>query len=188
MTSEERSELHWAVVNDDLKKVNELLRNGADPNTADESGWTPLISAASAGFAYIVDVLLNAEANPYLKTKDGHDAFFYAVSKCNIQVVDLFIQNDIYNWKKDKYGATSLHRALSNKKCSIDFLQMVNRVDAPFTEPDYDGNTIIHLACYENRRDLVDWLVKNLELSVDEPKNQEGKSPKDLYPLLEFNA
>ncbi|OHS99588.1 26S proteasome non-ATPase regulatory subunit 10 [Tritrichomonas foetus] len=186
--TDERSPLHWAVMNGDLPLVNKLIQSGDDPNTSDESGWTPLMSAASAGFAQICDSLLQAGAKTNIVTKENRCAFFYAVSRCNIQVIDLFFQNGLANWKKDKFGMNPLHRAIANQKCSTQLLQMFKENDAPFDIPDPDGNLPIHIACYENRRDLVDWMVKNIGASVKSPKNNEGKVPEQLFPDVAFNA
>lgn len=186
--SDERSELHWAVMENDIKKVISLLQKGDDPNTVDEEGWTPLMTAASAGFAPICDLLLQQGALSDKETKEGRCAFFYAASRCNIQVVDLFLQNGICNWKKDKFGETPLHRALSNEKCTPQLLNMFKEKceligkPAPFNVCDADGNLPIHIACYENRRDLAKWIVDNIPgSSLKQSKNKNGKFPEQLF-------
>ena len=40
--------LHWAVHNDDLAQVRQLLAAGADPNATNDYGATPLAEAAIA--------------------------------------------------------------------------------------------------------------------------------------------
>jgi ankyrin repeat protein len=48
-----------------------LLEKGANPNATDESQWTPLLSAASAGHTEVVKLLLlkNADVNAVNDTK-----------------------------------------------------------------------------------------------------------------------
>ncbi|KAH0786879.1 26S proteasome non-ATPase regulatory subunit 10 [Histomonas meleagridis] len=186
--TDERTPLHWAVMKGDLKEVNERIAMGDDVNQADENGWTPLITAASAGFAQIADALLQAGAKANLETKEKRNAFFYAVSKCHTQVIDLFLQNGIVSWKKDIVGSTPIHRAICNPKCSIELLQMLKENDAPFDYTDNEGNLPIHLACYENRKDLVNWLETNTDCSTKSQKNSDGKYPFEMYPSNEFNA
>jgi ankyrin repeat protein len=60
---------------------------------------------------------------------------------------------------------------------------MLRRADAPFDAADSEGNLPIHLACAENRRDLIRWLVENTGASVTDPENGDGKTPQDLLPL-----
>src|SRR5580698_6941821 len=45
--------LHWAVENDEAGLVDLLLESGANPNTADRYGLTPLYFAAANGNAAI---------------------------------------------------------------------------------------------------------------------------------------
>jgi 26S proteasome non-ATPase regulatory subunit 10 len=179
---EERTALHWAATQNDLKVLSECLANGDDPDTADDGGWTPLISAASAGYAHCVGALLEAGANTKLTTSENRTAFFYAVSRCNVQVVDLMIQNEAIEWKKDKTGSTALHRAICCPKCTPEFLEMLTRADPPFDVADREGNLPIHVACSENRNELVLWLVANAGGSLDGPANSKGKAPRDLIP------
>jgi ankyrin repeat protein len=185
---EDRTPLHWAATNGDLKALNELLGQGEDPNVADDGGWTPLITACSSGYSHIAAALLQAGANAKMTTKEGRTAFFYAVARCHMPIVDLLIQNDITDWKKDTTGANAVHRAICNSKCTTSLLQMLKEADAVFGVADAEGNLPIHLACYENRRDLIQWLLDNASASLKGPKNDEGKAPAELLPASEFNA
>lgn len=178
--TDERTHLHWAATRGDVRAVQECLENGDNPDKADDMGWTPMISAASCEFVQVVAALLEAGANPALKTKQGRDAFFYAVSRCNSPMTDLFIIHDYTNYKPDKYGSNCIHRAIVNPKCTPEFLQMLYNNDAPFKDADAEGNTPMHLACYENRVELIKWLKDVAGLSMEYPLNQDKKAPKDL--------
>jgi 26S proteasome non-ATPase regulatory subunit 10 len=186
--SDDRSPLHWAATNGDLKALNERLNQGDDPDLADDGGWTPLITAASCGYSHIAAALLQAGANPKLVTKDGRSAFFYAVARCHMPMIDLFIQNEVIDWRKDKTGSNPVHRAVCNAKCTTNVLQMLKEADAQFNVPDGEGNLPMHLACYEGRKDLVQWLIENASGSLKTPKNDEGKVPGDLLPSTAFNS
>lgn len=186
--TDERTELHWAVMSGDYQTTLDLIETGSDVNACDEGGWTPLITASSAGYSHIVDALLEAGAKASCKTKENRTAFFYAVSKCQIKVIDLFLQNGICNWDKDVNGMSPLHRAVSNPKCTVEMLQMLKENDAPFDIKDSEGNLPIHIAAYEGRKDLVEWMDKNTKYGKRYSKNDEGKFPYQLFPSEEFNA
>jgi ankyrin repeat protein len=51
-----------------------LLKAGADPNLPDKKGWRPLMAAAAAKNAALVDLLLDEGANPRAKSQDGRTA------------------------------------------------------------------------------------------------------------------
>lgn len=51
-----------------------------------QSGWTPLIIAASAGRDNIVKMLLERKAEPNNKTFTGHTALHYAASRNRFHV------------------------------------------------------------------------------------------------------
>src|SRR6188768_2653070 len=56
--------LHWAAYQDDLAKVDQLIRAGANVNAANDIGATPLWAASVNGSAPIVKRLLDAGAKP----------------------------------------------------------------------------------------------------------------------------
>ena len=179
-TTDERTKMHWAAAEGDVVTVNQLLEEGDDPNIPDSEGWTPMISAASSGQVQAVAALIEGGANMSLMTKQGRDAFFYAVARCNMPMTDLFFINDYSNFKCDKFGSNCIHRAISNPKCTPEFLQMLKNNGAPLKTPDIDGNTPMHLACYENRPELIKWLKDNADCSLEYPLNNDKKAPKEL--------
>jgi ankyrin repeat protein len=97
--------LHYAVIANQKEMVNLLLKNKADPNVEIETGfsvnkpgqptlatrgslgssgsaaagYTPLLLAVTKGYADLVDPLLEAKADPNLKSKSGDVALLNAM-------------------------------------------------------------------------------------------------------------
>jgi len=67
----------------DIARVLSLLDGGANPNEADNSdvkGWTPLMAAAKAGSADVVEALLKAHANVNATNEYGGTALSVAIA------------------------------------------------------------------------------------------------------------
>ncbi|NXO53375.1 BARD1 protein, partial [Aramus guarauna] len=70
--------LHVASIKGDLAAVEQLLKNGADPNVKDNAGWTPLHEACNHGHKEVVELLLQYKAlvntTGYQNDSPLHDA------------------------------------------------------------------------------------------------------------------
>jgi hypothetical protein len=64
----------------DYDKVSFLINKGADINTADKDGFTPLDYASLPGDSKMVTLLLSRGANPDLKDNNGDTALFEALT------------------------------------------------------------------------------------------------------------
>ena len=56
--------LHYAIGNDNVTEVTELLDKGVDPNAKDDVGWSALIRAAERGHVPMIQLLLDRGADP----------------------------------------------------------------------------------------------------------------------------
>ena len=92
----------------DTAQVQKLLGEGADPNTKDKNGWTPLIWAASFGRTDSVHVLLEKSADVNAKDKIGWTALMSAASKGHTDTVLALVKNGADVNAKDKNGWTAL--------------------------------------------------------------------------------
>ena len=77
--SSHQSALSLAIWAKKTKMVRWLLDNGADVNSADSQGWTPLMVAAYIGSEELVKELLNRHANADMKNIQGLTALDWAV-------------------------------------------------------------------------------------------------------------
>ena len=64
-----------------------LIAKGAQPDTRDENGWTPLIHASAAGHGDIVEYLLERGADPNARTSTGLTAATLATAEGHTEIV-----------------------------------------------------------------------------------------------------
>lgn len=64
-------ELHEAISENNIKKVQALITQGVDANSKDREGWTPLHYAAELGHTRICQLLIQAGADVNARDKDG---------------------------------------------------------------------------------------------------------------------
>jgi len=99
----------------DAERVKELLKKGADPNTQDEAGNTPLHWAAYKGHFDIVRLLLEHGADPNIQNKDGwppgSTPLHKAASGGYVDVVRLLLVHGADPTVKDEDGKTPLDLA-----------------------------------------------------------------------------
>jgi ankyrin repeat protein len=80
MTSDEMSTIIAMVKANDLEKLNDLVRLGADVDVVDEHGWTALCWAASRGNTAAVDLLCHAGANVFKTGEDQRTPYKIALA------------------------------------------------------------------------------------------------------------
>jgi ankyrin repeat protein len=77
----------FAIANDRVPQVKELLAKGIDPNTVDPSGEPVLVAAARAGYTATVDALLAAKANVNARSVVGDTAIMTAALNGHLDLV-----------------------------------------------------------------------------------------------------
>lgn len=83
------AELMNAAKEGDLKQVRDLLDNGADVDTKDDSGVSALLAAAVNGHIEVVKLLLESEANVDAKDNNGVTTLMVASHEGHIDIVKL---------------------------------------------------------------------------------------------------
>lgn len=78
-----RTELHYAALEGRDSDVRALLASGADPNAADDQGFTPLHFAAQGYHVEAAKLLLDAGADVDSVNKFGNTPLWTAVFNCN---------------------------------------------------------------------------------------------------------
>jgi len=101
------TELHKAVSENNIKKINIILNKGIDVNIIDNLGRTPLHYAAVRGYTKIAELLLDkgADINAVDKVKQW-TPLFYAAFMNHKKMVDLLIEKGADQTIKDKFNRT----------------------------------------------------------------------------------
>ena len=89
----------------DYKKVEHLIKEGADPNTQDNNGWTPLHEVAQRNNIEILRLLLDAGANPNVPGGDeNYTPLHDAVEAGHVETIELLIERGADKKLRDKNG------------------------------------------------------------------------------------
>ncbi|VDP87969.1 unnamed protein product [Echinostoma caproni] len=82
-----RNLLHWAACGGHLELCKLLLSKGLDKDSRDESQWTPLMIAVSAGRNSVVEYLIDeVQADVNVINSTGQCPLHYAASKNRLKV------------------------------------------------------------------------------------------------------
>jgi len=177
---DERQPLHWACSGGHDIIVEYLLNVcNAPVDEPDDSGWTPLIIASSAGRENIVKMLLDKDANPNNLTATGQSALHYAASRNRYRIAELLVASSAeLNVQDQTSFATPLHRAASKGNLKIVKLLLENECNPNLK--DVEGNTPLHLACEEERTEVAEILIQyGSSITL---LNKEEKTPIELAP------
>ncbi|MCK4760661.1 MAG: ankyrin repeat domain-containing protein [Candidatus Aminicenantes bacterium] len=152
------AEIHDAVWNGDLVKINEILKK--DPKAAqakDKNGKTPLHMAAQYNRGAAAALLIKNGADPNAKNENGEAPLHYASFLGRVQVMALLIEKGADINTADKAGNTPLHHALSRGHKQIIDLLVKNGVKIKTGAP--DAVFMLHRAAALGHKGLVDILV-----------------------------
>ena len=113
--------LHEASEKGDLAKVTMLVQRGAvvDQRLKEPPWATPLMAASNRRRSAVLRVLLEAGANPNLRTSDGHSALTLAVSAGLVDSVKLLLAFGASADAADDNGESALAKAASRGNVAV---------------------------------------------------------------------
>ncbi|HEY4255464.1 MAG TPA: ankyrin repeat domain-containing protein, partial [Chlamydiales bacterium] len=138
----------------------------------DAQGFTPLLSAAYFGHRKACEILRAAGANVKATDSNGQNVLHLAVATGRREVVELFAVNKLLLESKDHEGSTPLLLAANHGKAVCEILL---KAGANLEVPDSKGNTVLHIAAFNGKTDIVQLFAANKGLL--EAKNKQGLTP-----------
>jgi len=146
--------LSLAVVGNHKEIVSELLRHGADPNTANMMGVSVLAVAAQINFVDVVRMLLGNGARASQRTPRGDTPLLLAATGGHVSVVEMLLNAGADVEESTSMGYTALMLAASRGHMAVVELLLQNpRVD-PNRRDDLKMSALDH-AEYHRRTDVI---------------------------------
>lgn len=177
-----RTQLHHAVLCDDVFKLNKLLDEGLDPNQQDSDGLTPLHLACQDERQTLVMILLARGADGSIIDTCRRSPLHYAVQNGFTRIVQSLLDYETYMEGKDRFGQTVLHIA-ALRELSQTMNLLICRAKKQGTDEDVlrfidtqnrDKQTALHLAAERSFCDCVKILLRyKCQVNITD---QEGKT------------
>lgn len=162
-----------AVFTGDAERVKmELAKGTASPDTADVDGVPMLLKAANSGMVGVVQVMLDAKANPNNTVKERNDgdttsrlwcpgdtAVHLAAANGRQDVVELLLQCGASLTRPNTNGQSPLCYAARHGHISL--VQWLNEEQgANLLEEDKSGRTVVHEAAGAGHVELLQWICE----------------------------
>jgi len=144
--------------------VKDLLLRNPDLEIPDYDGSTPLHLACSGPYRAIVELLLQAEANPNARTDDNITPLHIVAGFSEQKILALLLEKGANPNKKDDEGDTPLHVAASNNHLNT-VKQLINHGASP-NEQNAIGFTPLMEAVSEQNNQIIDYLLKRSDLNL----------------------
>ena len=156
--------LHLAVKLGNVNEVKELLNAGADIESEDEQGWTPLTSACGHGNQQMVEILLKLNAKTEHSCKyTGSTPLMISCMNGYVDIAQILLDYGADTGAKDNSGLSTLHNACCYSKVGIVKLLLNNGADIEMRTDTKNGigrNTPIMVAIFWDNDDVVKLLLE----------------------------
>jgi len=173
---------------DMTKKINKaFIQSGIDFKVTDKEGRTPLHYAASNGFGFLVEELLNSNVDPNVQDKKGFTAFSLQLvdktSTVNENTIQAYIKakaNLALKFKVQKRGEeseqTPLTYLIGRGIKNFELFKILINHGVSINDTDDDGCSPLIYAIRNNSKKVVKFFLNFAQLDKDQ-KDNDGKTP-----------
>ena len=137
-----------------VDRIQELLREGANIESKDKYGRTPLMVAAVAGQLPAVKLLLDKGSDVYARNIHGADAFEFAVSNGRAEIVGVLIGRGV---DLKERGGPALRQSARNGQSAVAKVLLEHQVDVNVRSD--SGETPLMAAVDGRQRSMVAFLI-----------------------------
>lgn len=164
-----------AISNADLKRLEEIYRNGIEINLQDASGWTALHMACNDGLTDVVTWLLKHGASVHIRDRLGRTPLSVAIENDHHKVIELLLKTGAHLTEStQKLGEELVTAAgVNNKKRLMSYYL----AEADLSNSDPCGRTALHAACTVGSVECVRFL-----LDANVPTDVRDRT--DLTPVM----
>jgi len=168
-------ELNEAIFSNDLQKLEQLLKAGADPHQSDGNGVSPLFHAVNFGSVNAVKLLLDYGADINQVNWRGRTPWLLAVETADLAKITLLRNRGADTSAQNDLGQTALHYAVIRGREDLfkDILEHAGCEEV--LHPDRWGNTILHLAASWHNLALVKICLDKTSVPID-AQNHSGET------------
>ncbi|CAB4308104.1 unnamed protein product [Prunus armeniaca] len=181
--SDGQTALHAAVVEKHFDIMEALLRFKPQLiKEADHQGKTPLYYAASLGDHRTVQRLLELDISiAYVLDKQGCSPIHVAASKGHTSVIREMVRHCPDSGELvDPYGRNALHMAIVGGHGNVvRYILETEELEELINQPDFDGNTPLHLATIERKTWILSYLKWDGRVNL-RSKNKYGLTAIDI--------
>ena len=167
-----------AAKSGNLVEIERLLKRGANINTKDSTGRTPLHAASYNDHINIVNFLISNGADVNAKSNVDATPLHMASYSGHADIVNFLVSKGANVNAKDNGGRTPLHAASYNGHADIVSFLIGKGADINAKAINDYGVTPLHVASFKGHVDIVEILIsKGADVNV---KDNNGKTPLNL--------